>query len=1824
MPRVSRSSLRAHHRLVSLLVFAGPPVVLAGMSARFLLDRLDATLRASAPLAQAEAARALGRDVRIGQLTPGLSVASLLDFARNRQSLGTIPIEARDVAVAADPNRPFSQGGEALLRAERITIALAVPTLLAGDVNGAFPVITVRRPRALLVRDRFGRFNVADVLRPRTPPRPNAKPFRAQVFIENGALTFRDFAARLPGADRVPATNFVSGVGASADLRSADFARFEARGAAAPNSVTVARLGGPFAVTGAFARTGPGSLGAPAYDPNAARLWFTLHARNADAPYWLRYLFTLPPTGPQVTTGRAQDARVSLVFPRLPADQVPAFGPSPAAPPVRFSGTLRLSGVHVTNLPRLRPGEALSAVAGNLAFDETTLHTPGLRGTILGAPFSAFGDVHAWRDAAQRRIALTLDAPRVPVTRVLDALLPRGRASLPAGVQVLAGEGRFAGTLAGRLNNPAFAGDVQLPGLVYQNQELRDVTARNARYANGTLTLGDLSLAVAGGAFRGAGAAHFAQIARDGTTRLLPANQLAADVSGTLAGANLSRLRLAPLRRILAATGPLSGDANLDLVASVRGGRVASAAANVRIANARGARGLSIANARARVLVENGRIVIPALALNSSFGVARVSGGVGNNGALDLSIFAAGLDVGKIARLTGRPAGEISGVVYAAGRVTGTLARPLLVARVRALQPGFRNYRADTLRGAITLLPNRRLIVGTAKEPLVVRALPLSVAVTGTVGLPSANRTVPALDLVARLTGPVEVSELARLARRATAKPGQAPAPTPPGEDYNGLVSAGTVFVSGTTANPRVRGAARLANAVVAGVALDRSAVRFTYGGGALEADATVTRAVPAAVGGAAATAATSRLGLRARLDNQGRLKGTFGSEGDLDLALLAPLTQDVAPITGSVRLEGTVGGFLRAPVVDARLTQGTAPLLLAGVPASNLSARLFYDGAMGRARVSDLRLGLATDPDRNNGATVLRVSEAAYNARTGRFSAALSGSAGRIETLLDTIAARVAPRLADAETGAALARQVRSLQGVLRGGAVTVESLRVAGRLEKTGKNTRVVEPEVRVALSGRGVRVAETIASTLSVRASLLGDTLTIAEFEARNDPEDTTITLSGRANLDADTGQIDPARPLVLQTNNGSLGFVNAFFPGQEIKGRADLTVVATGRTRAPRVEASLDARDVALVGRVIGRVSAPLIVLAPRENTSEPAGENGQTLPRGQIAIVDRALLIQGDNRIEVTGTLPFSYAKLSLPRNEPINVTATLPSQDLDLLLDLAGVPGIAPPAPPVPATLPATPTTLAAAATVPGPPAAAPARTPIRLSRDAFKGRLEGSVNLGGTLANRQLSGTLAIVDGQFLPPREPGQRTDRINPVRDLDAHFSFAGDTITIDQFLLALGGPGRPNADFGTLKLAGTFNTGNLSFNRVPAPADNDPATPATRLVVAGGKLDLTATLNRLRVAEDNLNRRDEQFRGEINGALSISGPLAAPAVQTKGGPLTLANAFIQLPRAEGAPSDQLPRPIVNPTFTVPITVRERAVITNGPGGFRVETRGTVDANGSLARPDVVARLTVLGGSLQLPTTRFTIQRGGAVFAAFRPSEGETTDVSGQPKVVNASKITVSDLTARATVFVPTGIAPSLDVRASQGPNLVRSSAPPASRSTRYRITVAIDGPVPLGDDPNEEGLRLRPTSDPPLSESQILALLGSQRQIEGLAGGDVQAALSNTFSQVLNSRLVPSLLSPIEQSLAAGLGLEEFGVEYNPDAPLTLRLSKRLPTPLQRFLLGYTRTLGTSGLQAGQPEPFNLSLTYEIGPRLQLGASSDEQRTYLFFLRGSLSF
>jgi hypothetical protein len=217
--------------------------------------------------------------------------------------------------------------------------------------------------------------------------------------------------------------------------------------------------------------------------------------------------------------------------------------------------------------------------------------------------------------------------------------------------------------------------------------------------------------------------------------------------------------------------------ADLDLVGSVRGGQLADAAANITVRNA-SIRGLGVRTAVARVLVSDGQITVPALTLDSSAGAARIDGRATPDGRLDLRVIASGVDAGQIARALGGNSGgmgAVRGIVYAAGRITGTVQDPRLRARVRVLRPGFGNYRADLVRGDV-LATRQQIVLGPpgGGDPVTVRRLPTAaITVQGTITLPRGNqkRAAPALNLQARLAQPVEISELVRIAQQQAAPP---------------------------------------------------------------------------------------------------------------------------------------------------------------------------------------------------------------------------------------------------------------------------------------------------------------------------------------------------------------------------------------------------------------------------------------------------------------------------------------------------------------------------------------------------------------------------------------------------------------------------------------------------------------------------------------------------------------------------------------------------------------------------------------------------------------------------------------------------------------------------------------------------------------------------------------------------------------------------------------------------------------------------------------------------------------------------------------------
>lgn len=1651
-------------RLVGFVLVWAPPLVLLFFAGRALLQRLDAVLARAAPIAAAEASRALNREVRIGRLGRDFSVRSLLALARQRDALGTLPLAVYDLRVASGPSLATS---EPLATAQTATLFVSLPRLLTGDLSTAVRRIVVASPYVLLVRGPQGQLNVEELARELVRRRrgPPGKPFRTTLVVRDGRLTVRDFAAQLPAPQR-PAVNWLSGINGTADLTGTRAIGFVFRARALPGTRTAERLTGGLKASGSIARGSPPRAG-------SARALVSLNVTGALAPYWLDYLTNL--RGLTVTAGRADtNLQISLARPDRPGQVVRP----------QYTGTLQVRGGRVTSDVLWVP---LENIAATVRFDPAAARVAATA-SLLGGPVQASGTI--WDLLApDRQLAVSLQAPRVPLARAMQSLLSRSQ-RLPPGFTVN-GVGALRASIQGTPRDPIITAHAVVSEITFRGIRAQNVTA-DLGYARGVLTATRVTARVAGGAAEGRAAVQLGSAFPGSLPRPAAADGLRVAFAASVANADLAQIRLPDATP---KTLPVSGQANVEAVGKWVGGKL-TAAANV-IARRADVRGVRVSDARARILVTDNRVLVPDLVALTSAGSARIGGDVSPQGALNLKVNAVGLDIGRIGRVFGQP--DLGGLASVRGAIRGTLRAPTFAAQVRVLGPRFRAYRADIASGSVTGT-RARVVLGS---DVVVRRFPGVVTMSGAISGLGAPR--PRLSLTAQVRN-VELAEVLQQGGLNLAKLPR----------VVGVVENATIRVAGTPASPRLSGDVALGDALVGDYAFDGGSLRFDVAGRAV----TVARAELRAQG-------VGTLRASARLAASGQLSGAF-AVSDLSLQFLAPLTRRYATIGGSVRIEGALGGTRTRPTLAVRVS--SPEVSVAGTPLEDVNAdiRLVADTATGNTRVTVPSAGF-----RQNG-TQVRAADTVFESRSGRFATDLSLLTGDLEVLLNTVRRS---GLADTPAGAGLVAALNRAPQPISGN-FSIETLRVRGRLTQQG----LVERDIRAGLRASEVQIGQVRADTLQVSGSLVGDVVRLDEFVVKNDATDTTIIARGQADLN---GPID----LVLESSNASLALVNAFAPTQRLEGRVDLTVTAHGQTRTPTVTASLQGRDVSVQGVRLDLLRVPGVVLRPLP------GSNGAA----EIDISE-ILLLRGDQSVRVTGTLPFSYASFSLPPGQPIRLQAEAREQSLGLIGVFA--PGWA-----------------------------------DQIRGGMFSARLD----VAGTLTRPQLSGFLRVADGRFAPPRSATSNREVFNPIADLDLDLRFDGSVITVRQFEVALGGPNNQRGDFGRLVAGGTVSLAGLES----APRVTSDGLPGTRLA-RGGSLNLAVSFQDLRPVTEDLLRLGEAARGRVNGDLLVTGSLAEPRIATAGGrPLRISDAFFQTPTRQlvgGGPGRPLP---VAVAFDVEAVIDRRAILASA-NTFRIEADGGFQVQGALTGPNlptVAGGLRVLGGFFRLPTARFVVQRGGQISLSFRP-----------PADPN---IAVSNLVARATVYAPADVRPTLSVRASQG--FVPSTTPSATgRSTRYRITAEINGSLL---DPN--GLDLNPTSDPPLEEAQILALLGSQQQIEQATQGNVQGALKGAFSGVLTNSLLPTLLSPLESGVSSLLGLEEFTLEYNPDAPLSVRFVKRLPDPFERYVISYTRSLGAR-LAPNEPEPYELRLFYELGTRLQVGASTDEQRETTFFLRGSLSY
>jgi len=287
-----------------------------------------------------------------------------------------------------------------------------------------------------------------------------------------------------------------------------------------------------------------------------------------------------------------------------------------------------------------------------------------------------------------------------------------------------------------------------------------------------------------------------------------------------------------------------------------------------------------------------------------------------------------------------------------------------------------------------------------------------------------------------------------------------------------------------------------------------------------------------------------------------------------------------------------------------------------------------------------------------------------------------------------------------------------------------------------------------------------------------------------------------------------------------------------------------------------------------------------------------------------------------------------------------------------------------------------------------------------------------------------------------------------------------------------------------------------------------------------------LPTTFTADSFRIRQEIGDRN--VMSGVINGELAASGPWREPAIS---GSLTAREALLAL-RGDFPERTAAGPQLFNPSLNVALAA-ERSEVRSGP--LDAVFVGTGSVTGTLEQPQVRAEFRVLAGTLRLPTTDLRFTEGSRAVFTYAPQAG----------FEEAAQMDVA-LNATTRITAHNGIS-----------------------LQRYTVNLAITGNILSNED-----LNIVATSDPPdLTRDQILAVLGQQQLLEGVAGAAV-GGFNTQLADTLASVLAPVLARSLSRSLERSLGLDYLSFDIRPGSATSVTLAKALGSG---FTLEYRRRL-----------------------------------------------
>jgi translocation and assembly module TamB len=293
----------------------------------------------------------------------------------------------------------------------------------------------------------------------------------------------------------------------------------------------------------------------------------------------------------------------------------------------------------------------------------------------------------------------------------------------------------------------------------------------------------------------------------------------------------------------------------------------------------------------------------------------------------------------------------------------------------------------------------------------------------------------------------------------------------------------------------------------------------------------------------------------------------------------------------------------------------------------------------------------------------------------------------------------------------------------------------------------------------------------------------------------------------------------------------------------------------------------------------------------------------------------------------------------------------------------------------------------------------------------------------------------------------------------------------------------------------------------------------------------------------------------YSGGIDGSLTLTGPAHSP---TLGGTVTLSHGTVALAESAGGSGlGAASAPSIPLALDASLVIGDDVTYVLGPA--RARLAGSVHASGTIQKPALSGQIEAVSGSVRLLGTPFTLTQAVATF-----SEDH-------------------------------GIYPQIAVTAQglYGPT---------------RVVFSVTGFLP--------NPTINVSSDPPMSQDQILGLIAGTNGGQGSATG------------LLSQALFGSVTSSVQQAFGVDMTLS-----YESQAPLNLQIGRYLLSNLYLSVgavvgrtSGYNRQVfGT--LQPTNPngEPYTvLGLQYTLSPSLSLSYYADSFGDNAFFVLNRIQF